>query len=291
MATTDIYVPPNCRTLAADTAKQQVRIGLQGFGGTGKNWSTLGSPDKKQVGFPNCIVLNLDRGLGAHQGCEHILEIPFYLESFGGRIPERKDKLTEWLYKEGTKLKPAQTLIVDSLSKLDQLYHAWFKANENAIALGKNGKYNDFAEYQEKNKWFGEIHNIFGSLQCDIILLAHETEKADKPTTIGQPGMYTGKIRPILTGQFGDTIIKEYTDWFRQLCGTKTQEPKEGTLQAFGMTKQEFMVMQESFVGDTIYYWQTKGDDLFNAKASSLINPPTYIPATFSAFTKYRRNK
>lgn len=282
-----IYTPPNCRKLSEDTAKQQVRLGIQGFPGTGKDWAALGTPDKKQEGFPNCIVYNLDRGLSAHQGCEHILEIPVHSMY---KKEDQKDKIVDWLTNQGTKLTKDQTLVIDSLSSLEQVYHSWFKVNEMQLAVSRSsGKVNDFIEWQIKEQFFNEIHVLIKSLRCDVILLCHESERADKPTTIGQPGMYTGKIRPFLSGKFGDVIIREYTDWFRQHAFAKTADPKDTTLANFRMTKTEFLAMQQTFVGDTIYAWQTKGDDLFNAKASSLVNPPTYIPATYQSFVKYQR--
>lgn len=285
---TNLYIPPNCQPLSHDTSKQQIRLGIQGFPGTGKDWSVLGTPDKTQIGFPNPIVLNLDRGLGAHSGCDWIYEIPFW--KIYKRL-EQKDKMIEWLDKEGTKLSENQTLIIDSLSSLEQIYHMWFKANELQLAIGSNGQYNNFIEWQMKEKWFNEIHVMLKSFRCDIVLLCHEAERADKPTAPGQPGLYTGKIRPVLSGKFGDLIIREYTDWFRQHSGAKTKEPKDETLANFRMTKQEFFYMCDSFVGETIFWWQTKGSDLFDAKASSLINPPTFIPATYESFRKYQRNK
>jgi hypothetical protein len=286
MSDTNIYLPPTCRPLSEDTAKQQIRLGIQGFPGTGKNWSILGTPDKKQSGFPNPLILNLDRGLGAHQGCTWIHEVPIFKLY---KRTEQKDKIIEWLDREGSKLTENQTLIIDSLSSLDQIYHMWFKDNESRLAVGSNGSYNNFVEWQMKEKWFNEIHVMIKSFRCDIILLCHEAERADKPTTPGQPGAYTGKIRPVLSGKFGDLIVREYTDWFRQHSASKNQDPKEETLKNFRMTKVEFLDMQKNFEGETIYYWQTKGNDLFDAKASSLVNPPTFIPATYESFLKYSR--
>ena len=287
MSDTTLYIPPSCRPLSEDTAKQQVRLGIQGFPGTGKNWSILGSPDSAQVGFPHPLVLNIDRGLGAHQGIKWIYEVPIY-KMF--KRHEQKDKLTEWLDREGSKLTENQTLIIDSLSSLDQIYHMWFKDNEARLAVGSNGSYNNFVEWQMKEKWFNEIHVMLKSFRCDIVLLCHEAERADKPTTPGQPGLYSGKIRPVLSGKFGDLIIREYTDWFRQHSASKNLDPKEDTLRNFHMTKAEFITMCNSFSGETIYYWQTKGNDLFDAKASSLVNPPTFIPATYESFLKYTRS-
>jgi len=282
----NIYIPPSCRPLSEDTAKQQIRLGLQGFPGTGKDWSILGTPDGIQLGFPNPIVLNIDRGLGAHSGCSHILEMPFYKMY---KRPEQKDKIIEWLDREGAKLTESQTLVVDSLSSIEQIYHMWFKDNESTLAIGSNGQYNNFIEWQIKEKFFSEIHVMLKSFKCNVVLLCHESERPDKATSPGQPGSYTGKIRPLLSGKYGDQLVREYTDWFRQSCANKTSDPKEDTLKNFRMTKSEFMSMQNGFIGETIYYWQTKGTDQFDAKASSLVNPPTFIPATYSSFLKYSR--
>lgn len=281
------YVPKGCVPLDSDMTRQQVRLGIQGYPGSGKNWAVLGTPDRKQEGFPNPIVANLDRGLGAHQGCSHILEMPFY-KMF--KSADMKDNIISWIDSEAIKLRSNQTLIWDSLSALEQIYHSWYRANEAQVALSpKTGKVNEFAEWNLKEIFFNEIATKIKWLSCDVILLAHEVERADKPTSIGQPGAYTGKIRPLMTGKVGDSIVKEYTDWFRQHAGKKVSEPKENTLAAFRMNLREFQEMQASFVGDTIYYWQTQSDDIFTAKASSLINPPLYIPANFAAFCKYRR--
>jgi len=280
------YIPKSAVALSSDMSKQQVRLGIQGYGGVGKTWSVLGTPDQKQKGFPNCMVMNLDRGLGAHQGCSHIYEIPFYKMS---KKEDMKDKIMEWLNTEAYKLNEGQTLIIDSLSALEQIYHAYYRANEIQLAMGKGGRINDFAEWNIKENFFNEIHVVLKGLRCDVIMLAHEVERPDKPTIIGQPGTYSGKIRPLMTGKVGDSIVKEYTDWFRAHCCKKPTDPKPETLAAFRMSLAEFKTMCAEFPSDTLYYWQTQGDDLFNAKASSLVNPPMYIPATFAAFSKYQK--
>ena len=282
----ETYIPPDCRPLSDITSKQQIRLGIQGFGGTGKTWSALGTPDRKTRGFPNPLVVNIDRGLGAHQGCADILELPFY-KLF--HHAEMKDKLISWLNTHGPRLTENQTLIMDSLSSIEQIYHQWFE-NNKSLFVASNGKLNEFAEWNFKEKFFNELHLLLHTLKCDIIILAHESERPDKSTVSGQPGQYTGKIRPLMTGKVGDTIIKEYTDWFRQRSFAKTNDPKESTLESFRMSKIDFLEMQNAFVGDTIYVWQTKGDDYFDAKASSLINPPTFIPATYESFLKYSRS-
>jgi hypothetical protein len=279
-----IYLPPNCVTLDKSTSKQQIRLGIQGFPGTGKTWAALT--------FPNPIVLNLDRGLGAHTGRADVIEIPFYLPSFCGGKGELKDKLIEWIEREGVKLGAEQTLVFDGCSSLEVAYHLWFALNQHKF-LTKQGKVDDFAEFQVKKKYFGELHELFKSLKCDIISISHESERADKPTTVGQPGTYSGKIRPILTGAYGDIIVRDYTDWFRQHASDK---PKDYTtltpesLANWGMkTKEEFKAMCDTFPRNTIYFWQLEGDDKFDGKCGSLVNFPRFIPANYKSFTTYMR--
>ena len=280
-----IYTPPNCRTLEVAT-KQQIRLGIQGFPGTGKTWAALT--------FPNPIVLNLDRGLGAHQGRKDVIEIPFYLPSFSGHKTELKDKLVSWMDTEGKKLTINQTLVIDGCTTIQNSYHTWFAANQH-LFLTKAGKVDDFAEWQVKKKYFGELHEAFKSLACDVIFIAHESERPDKPTTVGQPGTYSGKIRPLLTGAFGDEIVSHYTDWFRQHASDKPTDYSTITpaaLNSWGMRSiDEFKAMCATFPRNTIYYWQTDSDDKFDGKCSSLINFPHFIPANYGSFQKYQRKQ
>jgi len=286
--TIDIYIPKSALPLSDETAKQQIRLGIQGAGGSGKNWSILGTPDGKQKGFPNCMVLNLDRGLASHIGCAGIYQIPFYKMS---KLENRKDDLTIWFNNEAPRLTENQTLVIDSLSDMETIYHSWWDKFGKPASITQDGNFNKFEEWNIKDKWFSEIHSIIKNLRCDVITLTHETEKADKPTSPGQPGLYTGKIRPLLTGKFGDKLVKEYTMWFRQFSARKNLEPKDETLRDFRMTKSEFIECQKMFTGETFYYWQTCGDDNFDAKASGLQNIPTKIPATYETFLKYTKQQ
>lgn len=281
---TNIYTPPNCFPLSANTSKPQIRLGIQGYPGSGKTYAALT--------FPDPIVLNLDRGLGAHQGRSDVIEIPFYDIKFSGGLDRLKDSLVVWLTTEGMKLTPQQTLVFDGCSSLENAYHKWFETNKNSF-LTKAGKVDDFAEWQVKKKYFGELHEIFKTLRCDFIFISHESERADKPSTVGQPGAYTGKIRPLLTGAYGDIIGRDYTDWFRQHSASKPTDYANLTkesLAKWGMnTWQEFKAMCDTFERNTIYFWQTESDDKFDGKASSLVNFPTFIPANWNNFRKYMR--
>ena len=281
----NIYIPPNCYSLDKDTAIQQVRFGIQGFPNTGKTWASLT--------FPNPIVLNLNRGLKAHQGRTDVYEVPFYKQEVGGPREQVKEKFIQWLEREGPKLTAEQYLVLDGLSDMEIAYHIWFASVQSTVALTNTGKINEFMEWQMKEKYFNEINFNLMSFKCNVILICHESERPDKPTTVGQPGQYTGKIRPVISGKAGDVIVKDYTDWFRAHVSAKPADystiSKEALI-SWGMkTTQEFKEMCDTFNGPTIYYWQTVGDDLFNAKSGSLIGQPKFIPANYTSFCKYLR--
>lgn len=275
----DLYKPPGSVTLDQLKDKPQKRVGIQGYGGTGKTWSALT--------FPNPIVLNLDRGLGAHIGRADVMEIPFYLPAFCGGPNQLKDKLLLWLEKEAVKLKPNQTLVFDGCTSLQNAYHKWFADNQMSF-LTRGGKVDDFAEWAVKRKYYAEIMELFKTLQCDVVFIAHEADKKDKD------GSYTGKIRPLLSGSFGDELLNHFTDWFRQITFDKpdlTQEIKPATLAAFGMNSKECIEMCNSFPRNTLYVWQTDSDSIFDGKCSSLVNFPRYLKADYSSFLKYTRKQ
>ena len=272
-----LYKPPGSITLDQLKDKPQIRLGIQGYGGSGKTWAALT--------FPNPIVLNLDRGLGAHVGRSDVIEIPFYKPEFCGTANQLKDKLLLWLEKEARKLQPNQTLVFDGCTSLQNAYHKWFADNQMSF-LTKGGKVDDFAEWAVKRKYYAEIMELFKTLQCNVIFIAHEADKKDKD------GSYTGKIRPLLSGSFGDELLNHFSDWFRQLVADKpTGDIKEETLKAFNMNTKEFKEMCDSFPRNSIYYWQLEGDSIFDAKCSSLINFPRFMKADYTSFLKYTRKQ
>jgi hypothetical protein len=276
---TELYKPKGSYTLDKILSIPQIRLGIQGYGGTGKTWSSLT--------FPNPVVLNLDRGLGAHLGRADVTEIPFYKPEFSGSgMEELKDKIIEWLSTEGKRLTPEQTLVFDGCTSLQAAYHMWYRANRH-LFLTKQGKEDDFAQWRVKVEFYGEIMAIFKSLQCHVIFIAHEADKKDKD------GSYSGKIRPLLTGQFNDELVSHFTDFFRQLTNDKPSadtEISQESLAKWGMkTRVEFDAMCATFPRNTIYYWQTCSDSVFDGKCSSLVEYPMYMPANYNSFLKYQR--
>lgn len=273
-----MYTPTGCTTLAEAT-QAQIRLGIQGFAGTSKTWAALT--------FPNPLCLNYDRGLGAHLGRSDVIEVPMwdplYVRKFAanGDVKEATDI---WLTKEAPKLDKEQTLIIDGGTTIQKAYHKWYSKNP---VYTKSGKEDDFAEWGLKLIWFGDIMDILKSLKCNVIWLSHEAEKKEKN------GEYIGKIRPLLSGSFGDQLVSHFTDWFRSHAGNKPKEgspPDKAALAKWGMSDtKQFTEMCNTFPCDTIYFWQTASDDNADCKVSSLVECPKFIPANWQSFQKYMR--
>lgn len=276
-----MYTPKGCLTL--DKVKEpQIRLGIQGYGGTGKTWAALT--------FPNPIVLNLDRGLGAHTGRSDVMEVPLYSTEFCRSIEPQynptqlKDFVYRWLDTEGRKLESDQTLIIDGNTGLQNAYHSGFAATP---VVGRNGQFDGFAEWKLKLVYYGSILELIKTLRCHIIYICHETDKREKS------GDYLGKVRPLLSGQMGDSIMGHFTDWVRQLACDKPKDftsIKKDSLDNWGCKNpSEFQTLCSQFPRNTMYYWQTESDDVFDGKVSSLVNFPRYIPANYTSFKKYMK--
>lgn len=276
-----MYIPTGSITLDKITDKPQIRLGIQGYGGTGKTYSALT--------FENIVVWNRDRGLGAHTGRADVIEVPAWNPSFLKSInpnyktvEDVKDTTQMWLEREATKLEPNQTLVFDGGTALQKDYESWIAKNE---PVTRSGEVDSFAKWRLKIEFFGDIMSIFKTLRCHVIYLCHESEKPDKT------GNYTGKLRPLLTGGFSDQLISHFTDWFRQHASDKLEADKidDKVLKLWGMNRNEFISMQNTYPRGTMYFWQTEGDAIFDGKCSSLVNFPRFIPSNFLSFQRYMR--
>ena len=281
-----MYTPPHAIPLDQVT-QQQIRLGIQGYGKTGKTSAALT--------FPNPIVVNLDRGLGAHIGRKDVVELPFWSNEFCAKINSKhknnshiRDTLIQWLKSEGQKLEADQTLVWDGGTGTQNAYHAWY--DNNRVYSVKSGKEDEFAQWKLKIEFFAELCEEFKRLRCHVVYICHEADKKDKAT-----GEYTGKIRPLLTGQFQDQLVSHFSDWVRQLTADKPADFSKiqpETLYKWGFkTQAEFKEMCDKFPRNTIYFWQLESDDVFDGGVSSLVNFPRFIPATYESFLKYSKHK
>lgn len=278
----DIYTPPGCTTLAEIKEQPQLRLGLQGPPGSGKTWAALK--------FPNPIVLNIDRGLVSHFGRKDVIEIPFYNPSFVDKIvprsglscpPNRKDAILKWLASEGQKLTSNQTLIIDSQTQLQNAFHAEYRINP---VITKSGRIDDFAEWNLKVIYFGELMEWLKTLKCNVIYICHETADRDKT------GELNGMVRPLLTGQFADQLASHFTDWFRALTYTKpTKDTVEKAKEFFKIDDATFKEWSDNSDNETFYVWQTQSDSVAKHIKTSLVRAPKLVVANPSVFDKYKR--
>lgn len=282
MTDTGLYIPPGCETLDKAKTDPQIRLGLQGMPGCGKTWLALT--------FPNPIVANFDRGLIGHRGRSDVIEVPFYDGKFVDSIvkrdglqgpPNRKDALSIWLSKEATKLSAQQTLVLDSNKQIQNEYHVWYKMNP---VISKSGKENDFAEWNLKINYFNDLGTSLKELKCNVIYICHETPDRDKE------GNLTGMNRPLVSGQIGDAIASDYTDWYRVIAVAKPADEEMATRfkKKFMVNDSQLLEWKKSTPNDTIYMCQTQSDDICKCK-TSLVNVPKFILASHESISKYMR--
>lgn len=278
----EIYLPPNTKSLAT-MSEAQIRLGLQGPFKSGKTWDALT--------FPHPIVMNLDRGLGAHVGRDDVHELPFYNPQFVDSIvrrsgaqapPNRRDAVLKWLMTEGMKLTPAQTLVVDGQTGLQNAFEAEYNV---APVMTKQGNIDDFAVWRMKVEYFGEICEALKALHCHVVYICHETPDRDAK------GNLNGGVRPLLTGQFADQLGSHFTDWFRKITYSKPVTPEQTakTKSFFGIDDATLKEWCDNSSTATLYVWQTMSDELCKCGTSSLVNCPKYILAHYSSFVKYKR--
>jgi len=277
-----IYIPPNTFTLSNAPTDSQIRLGVQGYPKIGKTWGALT--------FPNPIVLNLDRGLGAHRGRADVIDVPMYNPAFVDAIikrdsllapPNRKDAILIWLAKEAPKLTCNQTLVVDSNTQLQNSFAAQYNLHPK---ISKQGKIDDFGLWAEKVNYYNEVCEQFKLLQCNIIFIIHETVARD------DSGDITNGVRPLLTGQFGDQIAGHFTDWFRAIAIGKPTEANKLKFKAdYSLTDSELKEWCDSTSNSTIYLWQTTSDSVAKCGSSTLVNAPKFILANYNSFCKYKR--
>lgn len=279
----DVYLPPHCTTLDQLTFNAQLRIGIQGFPKSGKTYAALT--------FDNPIVANFDRGLKSHQGRKDVMEIPFYNDTFVDKIVKRKsvqyvdirngitkprpfnkrDALTTWLYTEGVKLTPKQTLVIDGNTSIQAAFHAQYWTEPK---LDRDGKVKPYEEYAEKINYFTELAFCLKALSCDIVYICHEARDRN------DAGELNGKIRPLMSGAFKDELASHFTDWFRAHVYDKPTNDAEVTKLSIQLkcTKEyvQQLIKESSPTSEALWLWQTESDAVAEC-STSIPNCPKYI--------------
>jgi len=278
-----MYTPTYMVSLDKAPHDPQIRLGIQGPPKVGKTWAALT--------FPNPVVLNLDRGLGAHVGRSDVFEVPFYNPTFADSIikragtsnpPNRKDAILKWLGTEALKLAKEQTLIIDGSTGLESAHDTQYNLEP---WITKQGKIDEWGLYKSKNQYFGDITDALKSLQCNVVYICHETVDRDKD------GNLSGGVRPLLQGQAGDKLAGNFTDWFRAHAFEKPTTPEqiEKTMKFFLIDRATLSMWMSKSPNQTMYLWQTTSDNIAKCGTSSLVNAPKFIAADYKTFLSYRR--
>lgn len=284
---TEIYKPAGWLSLAEITEAPLIRLGIQSPPGKGKTYSALT--------FPNPVVLDFNKGCGAHIGRPDVIPLPFWDGSFVDKIvkrsgslnpPNKKDAIIKWLNTEGMKLKPSQTLVADSLTEIGASFHTEYSIN--GAPTTSKGADDKWDEWKKKDAWYTLLMESIKCLPCNFILITHEVVEWDKQ------GELTGRCKPILTGAGGDKIVGDFTDWFRQHVAAKPQSPEavERFKKKYFLNDAQYKEIIESTPSDhsSVYMWQVVPDENFELKTSSLFNPPKFVVANYTSFLKYKRN-
>lgn len=279
-----LYIPSGCSTLDNIKVDPQIRLGIQGPPGIGKTWAALT--------FPNPVVLNNDRGLGAHVGRKDVVEVPMHNPAFVDKVvkrtgltcpPNRKDANLIWINTEGMKLSPKQTLVVENCTQLQNSFVVQYNLEP---VIAKSGKVDDRAIWSCKIDYFGQVCDLLKSVPCNVVITAHETPDRD------DAGEYNNRVRPLLSGQFGDQLASHFTDWFRAHAITKPPVEKIGKFkEVYGLDEATYQEWINSTPANcaTIYIWQTMSCEIAKCKTSTLVGAPKFVLAHHSVFAKYKR--
>lgn len=276
---TELYRPKDSEQLVP---AYQLRVALQGNFGTGKSRAALT--------FKNPVYANLDRNVPAEFAArEDIINLPFHNGIFCDKYrmrnpgvpqkaPNRKDAFLEFLRGEATKLSTEQTLIVDSYRQVEIAFHVQYDYDKQP---NKQGVFNPFEEWRQKIEYFQELGVYYKELKCDVIVCVHEVPDRN------EEGKIVG-IKPALSGQSGDTLGTDFTDYYRSIAIAKPKpEHAQMFIQQWGISQLMLNDWMASTKTDTIYIWQTQSDSTVKCKCS-LIGAPKFLIANSSSIEKYR---
>ncbi len=278
-----IFIPPNIRPLSEET-DGQIRLGIQGPPFVGKTFSALT--------FPNPVLLSFDKKANAHSYRTDVLNVPFYDAAFCDSIikrtkitspPNRKDALLKWLDVNGPKFSNEQTLIFDNFSGIEEAFHIEYW---NSPVYTQGMEVNTYAEWDFKIEFFRDLHVLLKATKANVVTITHEQDEFKK-------GQTTGKIKALLSGQAGQKLGKNYTDWFASTTVGKPSSAEEfAKLAKWSSADSETIKKWCESTPErykSIHLWQTQGDDQRDCGTSTMYLAPKYVLATYESFLQYRR--
>lgn len=267
-----MHIPPNSITLDKKP-RQQRRIAIQGFGGTGKTTSVITARNPIVLDFDNSVDEVNCKAAGVELSSVHV--VPFYSRAFLDTIHPRinpRDALVKWLETNYAKFTSEQTLILDSWTRLQDEFD---KQTELEPVITKKGEVDEFAFWEIKQVYSRNILTLLRMAQCDVVVTFHEVEDVD------DKGKKTGKVSTLMQGKFVHKLSTFFTDWFRQIA-----IDKECT-QALADKLQIPLATLTEYCGNTphktLRLWQTETSTIAQCK-TKLEGVPRFIPANFKSF-------
>lgn len=223
-------------------------IALIGAPGSGKTTACLT--------FPNRIWLDFDHKIPAGE-----VTIPFYDPKFCDSLatkyspncpPNQRDALKVWLRQHSSKLTKSQTLILDSWTNI-QAAHDMQARIEGEMMSAKERKW---AFYGGKKEFSADIMAALKATICRVIVIFHEVPERN------EEGELTTKIKVLMDGSYKDELLKDFTDYWRQLCFPYEKDARGN-----------YVLDKGKKIFNPGYFWQLVSDDNFNANMNNNLSP------------------
>lgn len=235
-----IYIPQNSIPFN-DLVVPQIRLLIVGPPGSGKTFNTINS-------FPNVVYADFDNGLTDERLKEYSPTIlPFYdIDWCKSKLgtDNQCNAFKRWINTEARKLGVEQTLVIDSLTGLQDVFH---KYTEPLIPTNKEGVKDGYYIWGEKGSLFRDLHILLKTLKCNIVSIMHTKEERDKNDVL------IGKVTPNFSGGFKAGLCSHYTDVFVSTCTTPTPTtPSKYLWQVWKSDKYDFIKARGNYTQATI---------------------------------------
>jgi len=180
--------------------------------------------------FPNPLFLDFDHKVPPDlppelkQSLKHTVTTPFptipfwdddLCDKFAPRsnrnVPgNKRDAFRKYLQSALAKIPADVTVIIDSATALEKAFHHQTEVIESPPISPKTGKPDGFYVWREKQNYFGSIMDLLKTHPGNVIYIMHETGEKN------EDGAPTGRIKPLMSGSFVDSIASHFTLMFRQ---------------------------------------------------------------------------
>jgi hypothetical protein len=284
----EIYRPKNAEVMSECKDPVLCRLGLQGPAGKGKTHSALT--------FPYPTVVDYNKGMEGHRHRDDVLRVRFWDDKLIDKLAprsgvinqaNRRDAIINWLMQDGMKHTKDQTIVIDSLTELNNSFHVQYQCEGGAPISTKTGKPDTWDCWGKKKTWYTILMDVIKALPCNCVIIGHELPERED----GEP---TGKMKLMIEGGGGDKIVGDATDWFR--CHAVAKPIADAAIEPFKLkwgirSKDEYDYVINSTPKDhmNVYFWQVYPDEKFELKTQTLFGAPKFVVADYKSFLKYRR--